>query len=115
MSPSAELFLKDLPEDEDSPNRALAFRSLIDKSRTCPESFDTARELYRVAASGEWHLASLHDINMVLVALELNPDLNKAVRTYVDALLSQFNHTSTSSDVRGLVADSDRGTFTMRG
>lgn len=89
FSQSPSEFIASLPTDEESPERALAFRKLMSHSRDSGDAAWLVRETYRLAAIGLWG-GSLHDLQMLVTAIELNPRIMRAVAKYVGRILSNL-------------------------
>jgi hypothetical protein len=68
----------DLPEDDETVHRALAFQSLMRKAHESPQLTQILRTLYRVAAERPYEL-SLHDSNMLRYALAENPSVAEEI------------------------------------
>ena len=75
----ARVFREQLPNDEESPDRALSFQALIRSSNSEQDAATLVVELYESAAAGDWGW-SLHDTLMLLSAIDLNPRLKKKLR-----------------------------------
>lgn len=89
QSQKATVFLAELPTDEEDPRRAETFRSLVHQSRLSEEAKKTVAELYRLAGTRRW-ASSLHDTNMLLYSLELNPALAPQLLASITGILQEL-------------------------
>lgn len=70
--------IETLPADDESPARAQAFISKVTRSCHSAVLTDTLREVYGIAADGDWGW-TLADINMLVFSLEMNTVLASTV------------------------------------
>jgi hypothetical protein len=88
----AKALLSSLPRDEESDERALAFRSLVKQTSESQDALVLLRQVYKLAGDGEWS-PSLHDSAMLVFGLEDNVWLLTLVREDVERWLSKLPYT----------------------